>query len=603
MIVISFTKALPLFTIVLACIYLALLILSERTSKEDTERVKEPSKSLILLALVLTIISFALLHIPDYKLTTQYRALVALTYATLLIIVAFHRNIPDKYSKYFLFLAIIAHLLIVYNPPYGMYFGEWTRTITKIVKEGYYEIEPYRFTYNPFPFHAGLWAIFSEVTGISIISKVSKYFPALITLIVIDLVLYALAKRLTGNCIVGIIAILLLASTPPANFLDHNAKLAGLMLVLIMTLALTRAYEGCNILNNGIIACLAYASGIFYHATAGLGMFIIAGIMCYGLFMHIITNSNMWRRLYENKVSKILLIVTVVFALVKWMWGGGAEKIIPSLYRNFLAMIEWKPCENMPPPLYVRKGVNPIQAYPWSLPVAASIALLIYVLLKRRHISSVTSNNNELIPALAVGGLVFLLIGFSSAYFRTGFAASMYPGYDPLMLSAAVVLHKLLSSRRLAILAFAIVLLTTSVVIALKDPMNLPGGFLRLKHFIAPGEEQYMLVSTLCRFSTPGYNKYITRELGPPLSYLSPYTQVEIVVCEPTDPKYQKGCQIIRRGLEPNTIYILRLDQICYILKLEGVHQCSLNGQLGNTYVNVFLNNGNYLGLMRAGKV
>ncbi|RKY29997.1 MAG: hypothetical protein DRP74_07855 [Candidatus Omnitrophota bacterium] len=583
---ISFTKALPLFVITLTFIYLILLIASEKEHKGPRTEIRKLHKNLMLAALILTMIAFALLHIPDYKLTIYYQVIVTLAYFTLLFCMAIPKNIPNNYSKYFLFTTILIHLLIVYNPPYGLYFGEWTRTLTKTIIDSHYEIVPYRFTYNPFPFHVGLWVAFSEITHISIILKISKFFPPLITLIVIDLVLYVLARRLTGSWLAGILAILMLASTPPANFLDHNAKLAGLMLVLIMTLALIKAYEGQGTLSNGVIAVLAYASGLFYHATAGLGMFVIAGILVFGLIMRILTKEYIWRRPYESKIMQIFLIIIIAITLTKWGWGGGAEKIVPSLYRNFLAMIEWRqPSEaGAPAPLYERMGVNPIQAYPWAVPVAITSALLLYILLRRKSLC------NPLIPALAVGGLTFLLLGFSSAYFRTGFAASMYPGYGPLMLPSAVVLCKLLNSRRLIISILVVMLLTASATIALKDPMNIPGGWIRFKGFVIAGEEHYILTSLIHNFSTPEYKRYLTRELVPTLGYLDPYAQAKGIIYEPTDPKYQKDYQIIQGKLEFNAIYVFRLKQI---------QQHFSSGSLGNTRVNVFLNNGKYIGLIK----
>ncbi|RLF21906.1 MAG: hypothetical protein DRM97_06160, partial [Thermoprotei archaeon] len=487
MIQISFTKALPLFTIALTFVFLVMLIITEKEHKETSTR--RFYGILMVPVLTLVVVAFILLHIPEYKLTLQYQILVTLAYSILVMYIALFKNIPERYSKYFLFSAILTHLLIVYNPPYGLYFGEWTRTLTKTIIEGHYEIVPYRFTYNPFPFHIGLWVAFSEITQIPIILKVSKFFPPLITLIVIDLTLYVLAKRLTESWLVGILAILILASTPPANFLDHNAKLAGLMLILIMTLVFTKVYEGQNTLSNGVIAILAYASGIFYHATAGLGMFIIAGILGFGLLMSILIKGYVWKKLYESKVVKIFLVIVIVVTLIKWMWGGGAQKIVPTLYRNFLAMIEWRqPGEtSVLAPLYERMGVDPIQAYSWSLPVAIASALLLYIALRKKI------PYNPLIPALAVGSLIFLLLGFSSAFFRTGFAASMYPGYAPLMLSAAVVLYKLFNSRKSIISVLIVLLLTVSVAVALRDPMNMPGSWVRLKGFVMAGEEQYML--------------------------------------------------------------------------------------------------------------
>lgn len=568
---ISFTKALPLFAITLTFIFLAMLIATEKENREF--RVSKFSKALMVPVLALTVAAFTLLHIPEYKLTFQYQILVTLAYSMLVLYIALFKNIPESYSKYFLFSAILTHLLIVYNPPYGLYFGEWTRTLTKTIIEGRYEIVPYRLTYNPFPFHIGLWATFSEITHIPIILKVIKFFPPLITLIVIDLTLYVLAKRLTGSWLIGILAILVLASTPPANFLDHNAKLAGLMLVLIMTLALARAYKGQGVLSNGVIAILAYASGIFYHATAGLGMLIIAGILGFALLMSILARERIWRTLYESRAAKILLVIVIVVTLTKWMWGGGAEKIVPSLYRNFLAMIEWRqPSETgAPAPLYERMKVDPIQAYSWALPIAIASALLLYVVLRKK------SPYNLLIPALAVGGLVFLFLGFSSAYFRTGFAASMYPGYGPLMLSAAAVLYKLLNSRRPVIPFIIVLILIASTTIALKDPTNMPGGWVRFKGFVIPRLKQYMVTLTLYNIVHRENTMYFTSELVPPMSYVDPFIHVKKIVYEPTDPKYQKyNIRIIIQGhLEPSSIYVFRLTQI-----VRSLHIMTLNTNL-----------------------
>jgi len=588
MVQISFAKALPLFAITLTFVFLVMLIATEKEHKKT--KVNKFPRILMVPVLALVIITFVLLHIPEYKLTSQYQILVTLAYSMLVLYMALFKDIPERYSKYFLFSAILTHLLIVYNPPYGLYFGEWARLLTKTFIDGHYIPGPYRFTYNPFPSHLGLWVIFSKITHVPIILKVSKFLPPLITLIVIDLILYVLARRLTESWPVGILAILILASTPPANFLGHNAKLAGLMLVLIMTLALTKVYEGQSILSNRVIAILAYVSGIFYHATAGLGMFIIAGILAFTLLMSILTKERIWRGLYDNKVAKILLIFVIVVTLTKWMWGGGAQKIVPSLYGNFLAMIEWRqPSEiSAPAPLYERMGADPTLAYPWTLPVAIASALLLYVVLRKK------SSCNPLIPALAVGGLAFLLLGFSSAYFKTGFHASMYPGYGPLMLTAVAVLYKLLNSRKLIIPVLVTVFLVTSAIIALKDPMNMPEGCSRLAGFVTPGEEQYILSSLIYGLSVPSYEKYLTSELILTLNYLDPYAWVKGIVYEPMDPKYQRDYWIVQGELKSNTIYVFRLSQI---------QQLFSNGRLGNTWVNVFLSDGKYLGLVKVGCV
>ncbi|RLG78827.1 MAG: hypothetical protein DRO13_06735, partial [Thermoprotei archaeon] len=127
MIQISFTKALPLFTIALTFVFLVMLIITEKEHKETSTR--RFYGILMVPVLTLVVVAFILLHIPEYKLTLQYQILVTLAYSILVMYIALFKNIPERYSKYFLFSAILTHLLIVYNPPYGLYFGEWTRTL------------------------------------------------------------------------------------------------------------------------------------------------------------------------------------------------------------------------------------------------------------------------------------------------------------------------------------------------------------------------------------------------------------------------------------------------------------------------------------------
>ncbi|MBS7610475.1 hypothetical protein KEJ19_08000, partial [Candidatus Bathyarchaeota archaeon] len=378
--IVSFTEALPLFTGILTLVYLAILKFTERSWIEA--RHKEIGVNIFPVLLVLALLVFALLHIPGFKLTLFYLLIVSsLSFVFLLYITAVLRANSRSVSRFALPLVIVLHLLIVYNPPYGLYFDEWTQTLAEMVLTGHYEPLPTRSTYNPFPMHAGLSIILTYVTGLPLIQKVSMDIPPLLILLAIDLVLLSIAKRLTADWKVGILAVFLYAITPPANFIDHPAKLSGLMLVFIATFMFVLAFERRRTWNNVVTEKLAYIGGIFYHATAGLGIFILGGILVFGGLMSNLTKEQVWKSVWKSSTFRLALASFIVIILTKWVWGGGIGNIAPSLYRNFLAMMQWKEMTGGYAPLYVRTKVNPLHAYAWATPIAMASALLLYTLI------------------------------------------------------------------------------------------------------------------------------------------------------------------------------------------------------------------------------
>lgn len=591
MIKLTFTKALVLYTISLTFLYLLLSLLRDEEAKRSMTKI---NSSIFLKFLIpIALLDFILLHFLDLKISLQslHFLFIALLFFGLLFHLTVTKEVLPSSSivSNALLVALLIHFIIVYNPPYGMYFGEWTGTYAKMLLMGHYTIEPHRYTYNPFPAHASILVILSEMTGILIIEKILVRLPSYVALIVIDLILFNLMRRLIKSWRLGILAILIYATTPPANFVDHIAKLASLMLIMtgVLVLILYSKEKRTTQMTNMVAIVIAYCAAIFYHATAGLGIFVLAGMVCLNFMVKnlVIRRSNKQTHLSKEYLPKLCLIVFTIVTLIKWGWGGGFRKIIPSLYHNFLAMIEMKPNVVAPAPLYERVGVDPLQAYPWSMPVAMALTFLLYALIKKKI------PDNMLVLSLAVGGLLSLLLGFTSALLRTGFAASLYPGFAFIIPAAAMTVYKLLQSRKSIIIVVTITLLIFSALIASKDPMNMPGRWVKLKGFIIPGEEQYYIASSLYRLLPSINEKYLVRELIPPIKYIDPLIHVKGIIYEPTDPKYQKDYQLVQGNLKSNTIYVFRRNQIITYFS---------NGILGSTRVNVFLNYGKYLSICRA---
>lgn len=589
----TFTKALVLYTTSLTLLYLLLLLLRDKRKTEESTILRVDNSMFLKPLILIASLHFTLLHFLDLKISLQslHLLFIALLFFGLLFYLTAAKEVlfSSGIVNSILFIVLLAHFILVYNPPYGLYFGEWTSTYTKMMLTGHYIMEPYRYTYNPFPAHASLLVILSKMTGILIIEKMLIRFPSYIVLIVVDLLLFNLMRRLTRSWKLGILAVLLYAITPPANFVGHIAKLASLMLVLISVLVLILSKESQAIQMTSMIAIIiAYCGAIFYHATAGLGVLVLAEMVCLNFIAQNLIIKRFNKRIHLSKeyLPKLCLIVFIVVTLIKWGWGGGFRKIIPSLYQHFLAMIEIKPNVVAPAPLYERVGVDPLQAYSWSMPVALSLAFLLYALVKKKILDSM------LIFSLAIGGFLSLLLGFTSALLRTGFAASLYPGFAFIMPAAAMTVYRLLQSRKLLIIIITIILLTSSALIASKDPMNMPGRWVKLKGFIAPGEEQYYIASSLYWLLPSVNEKYLTSELIPPIKYINPFIYVKNIVYEPTDPKYQRDYKLVQGNLKSDAIYVFRINQITTYFS---------GGMLGSTRVDVLLNYGRYLGMCKAG--
>lgn len=570
--------ALPLFAITLTIVFFLLLFISER---RETIAIKyhlndKFFRYLYPLALSLVLIVLFVLGIsPYFKTSLQYQlALTVIIGATLLILLS---SASESRVPTLLVLVLLIHISIVFTVLSGLWFDEWHPTFSRMIETGHYMPLGKRYTYAPFAAHAALQVMLSLVTQIPIISRVSYWIPRACSLIILDLSLFVLLKRLLKDYRIGLLAIILCSVTPPANFFDHLAELAGTTLTLLMLSMLTFKRYTLREVFIGIVICTAM---IFYHASAALGLIALACIVLYYVFAQKVYGG--YRNTYNYKLASMILVPATILTLIKWGFGGGFREIIPSLYSNFRCLILGEVNRGVSVALYQRFGVNPLHALPWALPVSLAASLLLRSLLCRRN----AEQGLMLIIPIALGGLLTLLLGFTSAYFRTGFWGSTYPGYALLMPAAAITLRKVSWSKKLLI--FVLGLFILSSFLATGDPMLLPGGYGELKGFETPGRKQYIVISNIHSLIPTWHKVRPTKELAIPYGYIDPYMKFNPVIYEPADPKYQRDLPVIRGELNPNVIYILEWNQIFKYFS---------NGHLGNTKVNILYNNGEYLAL------
>lgn len=301
----SFSQGLLLFTIILTPVFLLFLAFSD---KKITQPATSNRTELILtLAALLLLSIFALFHITEAKeFKVSFAYLSSIPLVLLLMLCALRSaGAGKKLRTLALFSALLFHVIIIYMPPYGMVMHERPPVVGRLVFEGHYDpaldfVHP---VYSPFPMADGLSVMFTKVTGLFPLAAFTGFLPALFLLLATDLLLYGLVKKLTKSWVAGVIAILLFAITPPLNFLDHFHKFGGMMLVLITIYSLVNAFRG-----EGprwiVLSLITYTAGIFYHPTAGLGMFLVWGILTFGFLMRRLGSRKEWGRFYKSQLFR-----------------------------------------------------------------------------------------------------------------------------------------------------------------------------------------------------------------------------------------------------------------------------------------------------------
>jgi len=572
---ISFSQALLLFTSALTPLYLMLLVLSEQDTFKPLIRTNDAKLKLAsIMVIFFVLLTFTLIHIPGFKESSTYLPFVPLI--TLLLLstlwLACGGEAPRWARQNILFSTILLHILIVYVPPYGIAISERHPALTRMAIEGSYDptrplLHP---VYNPFPMDLGVLLMLSDTAGLSPIAMFTQWLIPLFMIIAVDLVLFSLMKRLTNSWIAGVLAILILAITPPANFADHHSKFAGIMLVLISTLMLIIAFKGKLSHTAVLTSILAYVAAIFYHPTAGLGMFAVFGILLGGFLLKRFSSEA--KEMLKSHLFRVGLILLFTITFSRWIYGGGSEELITSIENYIIAIFQWG--GEAATPLYERAGISPIQAYAWSTPVAMATALILYIILKKR------AEHGALIPSLAMVGGIFLVIGLTGAYFRAGgFHGSMYPSFGFLVPATAVVAWKTLRSPKFPAL-FLISLLTMSAAVAVRDPKFSPGGLHMIGGevgggYYVGGEEELTVARTLLPRTLS--ENTIKTSFGPTFSYLDPYAKVEGFIGIPKDPKYRRDYELLQGGyVKPHTIYAIRITQVPEDL-LQGSFKNAIN--------------------------
>lgn len=460
----TFSEALLTFAIVLMPIYLVLLMLSEKSARQHAKSVGNTALVIVVASLfLLDATTIFLLNTSSFRDTPTYYVLILLNAGLLLCAVRLSPS--SKKMRMLILLSAIAYdIALVYYPPSGLGMGERTTAGIEIMQKGYRSDDPtVAGAYNPFPLDVGLRCVFSMITSFPYISRLNNFIIGLCHVMALDLVLYALVRRITRSWSVGVFAVLISALTPTL-IPTHEAKHPAMLLFLVAALALVKAFEGLSYVANIIVINVTYVVAIFFHPSAAIGGFLPLGIIAVGYVAKKALEKEVWERVLRSGLFRATaaLLVTVTFARAIYT-AGYLESILPAFNEFVMTAIGASSPSEPSLPVY-EQSVSPLNAYAWATPVAMASALVIYSFLRRRSVGGAFP------LAMYFVGAAFLLIGFLAATLRAGaFHGAMYPASVFLVPAAAILGWKVLRSRRVLAVA-TIVLFAAFAGVAVTDP-------------------------------------------------------------------------------------------------------------------------------------
>jgi len=525
----SFTKALPVFTISLTVIYVFLLL----RSKDRSERFRISSKiysNILLSTFILATIGILLTLAFDFRESLAYYIIV--TFITLFLIVLSLQE-KSKTQKYTLLLALIIwHLIMLWDriPLSGITLSETSHMIRDMLMEGRWEYSwAHNPAYNPLPTASFTIATLSYVTSLPWYGFSLWFFFYFIFMISYDLVIYRLTEEITGSNAAGMLAILLLGLTPETNLLMHSFQWPANLLVLISISMFIRA------LGNGIrretilLSSLCYVSAILTHPTAGIMTFLPLSILLFSyllrkfkmIVLKITSFPGIQPSMLRRSLVKSFFMLLIVFTLVRAVCTSGYMGYIVPMLSKFIheMFIAGETSERTFVPLYDRSGVNFIQAYSWALAISLASALILVEVTERKidfwHL------------VFYITSATFILTGFLIGFISKAPASTaMYRGaYTaiPLMLPlAALSIARVLENGR-AVSMVALLTIILAVPISIQDPNISPREYGKIRGW----EYTYVSPPSYCNLPV-SVTRLGIEEAENILSLLQPFSNIAV---------------------------------------------------------------------------
>jgi hypothetical protein len=477
---ITFSRALVLFVAGFTVIYLFLLLFSQGKEEYLTIRIPRGSfRVLVLITFSLSlIVSTFTLHTNWFKDSLWY--IIIITALTPLIFLTIING--DKISALISLLSLQIALHFTPIPKLDMIILEEGCEMTACLAEsGFWNPAcAHNPNYNPFPTVASILVILSQVVGVEWYRWITTHILYYISFyIAYDLILISLTRALTDNWRISYISVYLITITPETFLHGHAYQWLGNLLNLICLYALIKILHESLPKNTSLITiAIAYSTAILTHATAMnymlilLSMIMIMTIIHHGRrFSFIAVDRDTFKSKGFRFASNVILLILVIISSVTFIratytydYGRYVIGSLVDFLKAFLSpeILEVKAYR----PLYELTGVNPIQAYVWSLAIAIAAAEVFYAIFKK--------NLKTLDLALFTGSVLNLTLGYiyilitsyvpTTALYRGAYTAIPY-----IIPIASRGLYRTLKNSKVT-LVVSLLILTLATPIASQDP-------------------------------------------------------------------------------------------------------------------------------------
>jgi hypothetical protein len=538
----TFKEGLIIFSAILTLIFLLLLLLSEKMGQSFKETSLSEARWRIIVA---TVIMLEILSL--FKVAIIQFVLPLIVVGLILYLLRASLNSKSR-NCLLLSLAILYHIILVYNPPSSVNIYERTNQMILIANEGRWnpnwETHP---IYRPFPMALYIFYVTSTMLGIDLINFNSWiiYLPFIVAY---DLIIFALTKRVTDNYMAGLLAIFILATTPPANITLHPAKWFGNLLVLIFVFTLVRVLKDPATLSYKIIIVVSYLVAIFMHPSAILGIFVLLSILVVR-YLNTTIGRNDTKAFFGSTLLCILTVLLFTVTLTRIIYTARYMKVIADLARSLLTSVfGMGVTDHYTSPF--QQTVNPIQAYSWSIPISMASALIAYNFIKGKIRSLL------LLLSIYLAGMIFLLIGY---LFGGNASDAMYVGFPLLMpVSAVLGLKVLKAPKPLSVIFIILMILFTEIT--LNDPMINREAYKKTGATdIEGGLEDFLVAKSLANILPSGESLYVPYEIRSSLSCLSAksMTDLKYYNIATTSEKERQIIEMVRnKELLSNVTYI-----------------------------------------------
>jgi len=527
--VLTFTQAIILFTILQTVALALLLVKTSKTSAgRDFAVDVRAAKVLSLTSCLLAVATFTSTWLlPGYRESAPYYAMLfALTILILINTLAKGReSVPTSF-----FSIVFWHLSIYMDPipSVDISLGEGNQMDRALAYNGRWDFKwAHNPTYNPFPTMAFLRVALSEMLGFPWYSFIPAFFLSLAWWIAYDLIIYTLTYLVTRDRTASFISMMFVAITPLTPLHQHPYQWSSnMMWIAALVVFFKRALQGAPPRASDLTAIVLLSAGAFLTHVTGLALplMVALALLTWALTMKVKTRISRVVAIEEFALTTskalliVLILISVIFIIRVSYSAETFEYIFPILRGIITSPIHVFEKVFSPAlqtmggghtPLFERAGVNPIQAYSWTLGVSAAMAWIVYRLLKERRLTF-----TELflaVPTIVVVGYAFLAYGIfrvDSAYFMNRTSYVFIPLLYPL---ASLTMSKIAKQGKISLL-LVILLIASAATIASHDPNISPIQFAAIR-----GSEHVPLSAgdiIKAQFIVEHLETYSIREIG-----------------------------------------------------------------------------------------